>query len=256
MQAWSDVRDAVQQRYEGVAAGAQKGWDWMGQSALGTSLQRGTAESFGWHFGKTSTGKVVNEGFLGWRTVSREAFADRLERRAYTGDLGKRVSSQRVEGVVRNLRNDPGGAARARWLLKGSPLKTLGRFAGRAIPLAFTGWLASSGYKEGGLMGAAGGIAESIATTSAIHMAGLTLSSPLTWIVAGGIAAGAGGYALGEAAQAHRRGLKTLEMGANVVDPFGTAATLRQRSLTALQNSKINGRMGLGNEALIMHRSF
>jgi len=238
--------------------GAMGAWDWMGKSQAGVSLQRGITESFGWHTGKTTGGAVVNEGFLGWKTVARENWADHLEGRLKKGNLATKVGEKSTEDIIKNLRTNP-GSAKASHLFKGgkgAALKMGGKFAMKAFPLAMTGMFAYQGYKEGGITGAVGGVAESIAYSAAFHYMGATLSNPLTWIVAGGAAVGVGAYAAGEKAQAYRRGMKTLEMGANVVDPFGTAATLRQRSLMALQNSKINGRMGLGNEALIMHRSF
>lgn len=47
-----------------------------------------------------------------------------------------------------------------------------------------------------------------------------------------------------------------LEMGHQVADPYGNAATMRQRSLAAMQDSKFNGRTALGNEATYMYRSY
>lgn len=47
-----------------------------------------------------------------------------------------------------------------------------------------------------------------------------------------------------------------LEMGTPSVDEFGTLATMRQRSLMAIQNSRINGRSALGNEGQISYRPY
>lgn len=44
-----------------------------------------------------------------------------------------------------------------------------------------------------------------------------------------------------------------LEMGAPVIDQFGTAATMRGRSIQAIQSSATNGRYAFGNEASLMH---
>jgi hypothetical protein len=49
------------------------------------------------------------------------------------------------------------------------------------------------------------------------------------------------------------RRMKELELGMPIVDEYGTMGTLRQRSLQAIQSSRINGRVGLGNEAAILH---
>lgn len=140
--------------------------------------------------------------------------------------------------------------------MSGGAFKKGAAYAFRLTGAAFTGFAAYAGYKEGGVAGAVGGVAASTAMNVGMHYVFSSLSSPVLWGAAGMAAVGMGGYLAGEKAQAYRKNMKTLEMGANIVDPFGTSATLRQRSMRALQNSKINGRMGIGNEALIMHRSF
>ena len=49
------------------------------------------------------------------------------------------------------------------------------------------------------------------------------------------------------------RRLREMEMGGNFSDPFGTAYTMRQRSLQGIQRSHINARNALGNEAFYSH---
>jgi hypothetical protein len=49
------------------------------------------------------------------------------------------------------------------------------------------------------------------------------------------------------------RGMRQMEMGSPVVDPHGLGYTMRQRSVMAIQKSMINGRMAMGNEALLLH---
>lgn len=49
------------------------------------------------------------------------------------------------------------------------------------------------------------------------------------------------------------RRLREMEMGGNFHDPFGTAYTMRQRSLQGIQKSHINARNALGNEAYYSH---
>lgn len=49
------------------------------------------------------------------------------------------------------------------------------------------------------------------------------------------------------------RKLREMEMGGNFHDPFGTAYTMRQRSLQGIQKSHINARNALGNEAFYSH---
>lgn len=47
-----------------------------------------------------------------------------------------------------------------------------------------------------------------------------------------------------------------LELGSPVIDNFGTLATMRQRSLMAMQNSNINGRSAMGQEATYTYRPY
>jgi len=49
------------------------------------------------------------------------------------------------------------------------------------------------------------------------------------------------------------RRLREMEMGGNFHDPFGTAYTMRQRSMQGIQKSHINARNALGNEAFYSH---
>jgi hypothetical protein len=55
---------------------------------------------------------------------------------------------------------------------------------------------------------------------------------------------------------ARNKQIGSLELGAPIQDPFGTISTLRQRSLSAIQNTHVNGRMALGNEAALLHSNF
>lgn len=138
--------------------------------------------------------------------------------------------------------------------------RNMGKF-GRVLGLGFLGWEAYSGYREGGAWGAAKNVGSSAATTYAI---GAILGSGA---VAGLAVAGAGAMALGgmyaydqfaketgrQQAIQHAR----TEMGSGfVADPFGTAATMRRRSIMALQNSRLNGTMALGNEAALTYRPY
>jgi hypothetical protein len=47
-----------------------------------------------------------------------------------------------------------------------------------------------------------------------------------------------------------------LEMATPLIDQFGTVATMRQRSLQAINNSKINGRTALGAEGLLTYSPY
>ena len=125
-------------------------------------------------------------------------------------------------------------------------------FLGRAFIPAFTGMSAYKGYKEGGIFGAAKGAATSALEWGAIDAAVSVATNPYVMGAAAVAGAGYGYYKLGEAAKRHERGVKNLEMGTEVVDRFGTISTMRQRSLQAIQNSHLNARGALGNEALLL----
>jgi hypothetical protein len=149
--------------------------------------------------------------------------------------------------------------------LKGSPLsrgvglkgmaKTAGSLSMRSIPLLANIYFAYSGYKEGGIWGAIKGTGENIAATMAwnVGMDVLGVGANAAFIAAPFVAAGAGYYALGEASNKKLAKSRKVNMVSDVVDRFGTMATMRQRSLAMIQNSHLNGRITLGNEALLVH---
>jgi hypothetical protein len=113
------------------------------------------------------------------------------------------------------------------------------------------------GYQEGGVVGAVTGGATQLALgglmRGALTSMGGVATNPLLWGAAAAAGIGYGGYKLGEAAQAHMKRHRNMEMGSDIVDTFGTMASIRQRSLSAIQNSHVNGRLALGNEASMMH---
>lgn len=192
---------------------------------VGRSLKYGTMESFGVYvegFGKEAQPK----GFLG--------------RKMWGADVAAYKAGQK--GLVR----------------------TAGAMAMRALPLAFTAHFMYEGYKQEGVWGMAKAGVESAAYSAAFHYVGAAIGGTAMMVGMGALAAGAAagyaGYALGEAGRAHAKGLRQLEMGQQdqIQAALGSAgaATMRQRSLTALNNTHLNGRMALGSEAFLMHRSF
>jgi hypothetical protein len=139
--------------------------------------------------------------------------------------------------------------------------------AGRFVGAAFGALAAYEGYQRGGVWGAAKGVAvlgaESYAFGAALNAMGGGLA--VGGLMLGGLALGAAGAALGGASPRHllrpwiNEDMKKharIEMGTPVMDQYGTVATMRQRSINAIQNSKINGRTALGNEAALMYRSY
>lgn len=150
--------------------------------------------------------------------------------------------------------------------LKGNPLvrkagwkggmKYAGSLGLRSLPLLGSIYSAYSGYKEGGVWGAAKETASFIGINMAFNMAvGSAGALGAIGLAAAPIAIGATvGYAAASSSRKNLMKYKKLEMGANQIDRFGTIATIRQRSLSSIQNSHINGRMMLGNEAYLSHR--
>ena len=198
---------------------ARGGWDRMGRSGTGRAFQRGVSETFGWIWEDVAPGEashgMMNKGFLG------------------------------LEGKgVRSLLKSRGGPG----LLKGA-----GKVGGGLFTAGYMLYETMQGLRQGGIGGAlrAGGkvIKQNVIWDVGMHLA----SKAGVGALAVGGAAVYGYYQFASAGREYAEGLRNMEMGSPIVDPFGTAATMRQRSLNALQNTHINGRMALGNEAILMH---
>jgi hypothetical protein len=125
-------------------------------------------------------------------------------------------------------------------------------FGMRALIPAMAAMSVYKGYQEGGILGAAKEGAIEMATWGAFEAGAAVIGNPAMIAGSAAIAAGVGYYHLGEASRKHRKRLRGLEMGGNLVDSFGTMNTMRQRSLAAIQNTHVNGRLALGNEALLL----
>jgi hypothetical protein len=138
---------------------------------------------------------------------------------------------------------------------------------GRTLGLGFMAWDAYSGYKEEGVWGAAKGLARGFAENYAMGALGIPL------LKAAAVGALIGGVAYGVASAAGIRGTggagifksnverwraehRSINLGTPVLDPYGTGSTMRQRSLQAIQESRINGMNALGNEASLMYRPY
>ena len=141
-----------------------------------------------------------------------------------------------------------------------STIGTLGRFGGAAMGMAWIGSSVYRGYQQGGLKGAALEGGKEAATWAAMG-AGEAAFASLTGVSIGGIAMGAavvgaeiyGGYRLMKHGLNHYRQMRQTEFTQPIVDPFGMGFTMRQRSLMAIQNSAVNGRLALGNEGFLTH---
>jgi len=227
---------------------AQSVWKGLGATKAGGAFRAGVAESFGFQYGGANHANY--QGFLGLRETSL-AKSMQAGNRAFTAQraAGKGfldASRGRMGAMASSLEGKVG----AKTLLKAG-----GSLAAKAIFPAMTIYSMYEGFQEGGVLGAAGAGAEAAVMWGSMKAAGAVLGGSALWVAGGVAAAGYGYYAMGEAAQAHMKRLKHLEMGSAVKDPFGTAATLRSRSIAALNNSSINGRMAIGNEGFLMAES-
>lgn len=210
--------------------------DNMTQSTgAGRMVSRSALESFGFQYHRG-----VNQGFLG---LSQTRLG-----KAYTGAVTHGQSGLAAAGRS-------AGRAAAQGGVRGTA-KAIGSTALRGLPLLATGFLAYQGFQKGGIMGDARGIGESVLGTAIFNTGAAALGSAFTGATLGAATIGAaayGYYRFGEAVRGRGKRLREIEMGGPVVDPFGTGATMRQRSLAALQNTHINGRIAMGNEASLMH---
>lgn len=147
---------------------------------------------------------------------------------------------------------------------------------GRAGGLIGVGFMASAmyeGYQEGGITGAVGAGVEQIGMNYLFGRAVSTVFKGVAPFAAKAAVLGAAAIGVGAAitnqsvanflsplarGQVREHGIKhaKLEMGAPTIDPFGMVATMRQRSLMSIQNSRVNGRSALGNEASLLYRPY
>jgi hypothetical protein len=199
--------------------------------------------------------------FLNFNAVATTAFA--AFSLAYTADLMyEGYQRDGLAGAALGLGESVGTAYVARSLI---PRVFDANFnaakaaygAGRGATIGrLTGGVARSGIGYWGARAAGVG-----AGLTAGTLAGVAASvfNPYAWAIAGGL------YAYDQASEfiddknraaARHKQVRSLELGTPVLDQFGTIATLRQRSLSAIQNSHVNGRMALGNEAALLHSTF
>lgn len=183
--------------------------------------------------------------------------------------------ASRLTRAYRAFTNTPGHKTGMRWIQEtlgvgkyGSELGAVGKWLGRG----FIGLSAIQGYREGGVHGAVKSVATDLSVTYAMGhvwgaakhvMGGVGSSLAVGGAIAGGVAMGIHASNGGHAADLLRPWMKDyakkqqqIEMGTPIVDNFGTAATMRQRSVSAIQNSRLNGRTALGNEAALAYQPY
>lgn len=135
---------------------------------------------------------------------------------------------------------------------------------GRAIGPAFLTYAGYEGYKKEGAWGAVKGVGGALAETYLVGRAISAFGAPALGV----LGAAAGVSALGAIAHdpdaflsmkgwvrpwtsEYHKKTQGVQMGGEVVDPHGINATMRQRSMLAIQNSRMNARSGLGQEATL-----
>jgi hypothetical protein len=140
----------------------------------------------------------------------------------------------------------------------------------RMLGPAFMGLSAYWGYQENGVAGAATGVATHL---GASYVFGHMFGGGGVYAAAG--IAGAVGFTneLGklmkdpenyfslrrmvrDKTSRFLRQHKGIELGAPMVDNFGNASTMRQRSVNAIMNSRLNGRTALGHEATLSYQPY
>lgn len=225
----------AQSAVSGARGFGQDIWGGMGKTGVGRAAQQGLAMDFGFYRQETLSG-------------------------GRAGPMPRNAPFQFMGGAFQGVRGSGGMAAGAAQLQKNLGAKTAAGAAGKlglkALPLVGNLAFMYMGYREGGIGGAIDAGLESAKFSIAWEVGAAVLgSAALPLAIGAGIAGGAGYgyYQFGEAAQRHGRKMRKLEMGGEVTDRFGTMSTMRQRSLQALNNTHVNGRMALGNEAAIMH---
>jgi len=224
----------------------------VGKSAVGQGMYRGAGMSLGWSYAESGT----SEGFLGWNAThvgksGRRAIKQYGQLRG--GGAGRLSAAKSTTSTWARRSMSSMRSAGTMGTIKGVGSQ-LGGMAMKGIPLAFTLYGMYEGYQQEGVWGAIKGGAENVAMTAGWEIAGAMLGGA-TMPLAVMAAAGYAGYAYADAARDYGKQLKRVDMGAPLVDMFGTVATTRQRSLQALQNTHINGRMGLGNEGMLIHNN-
>jgi hypothetical protein len=183
----------------------------------------------------------------------------------FAGSRGIQAASLARQGVWGQASKVAGVASKAAWTgAKRSFLPGLG--------LYFMASSAVTGFKEGGVIGAATGVTKEAAMwgagTLAVRGIGGVLGAAGVGLSAGGLAIGgaylataaaAGGLAYGaykgaEASwQYHMKSLPLETAGSTVAFQTSGAATMRQRSIMNIQRSHLNARSAFGNEAQFAH---
>jgi hypothetical protein len=200
---------------------------WSQSHWLTRQFNQGLGESFGWEFDK----RGQNRGFLGMKG---------------------RQSGRPFSGLQSELKL----ARKGGW-------KGIAKFGGgmalRGAGILFSASYIAQGFQEGGITGGLSATVESAAMARLWHFGGKALMNPLGIAAMATVGTAVAGYKFLQASQKNLRNLQKLEMVDNQLlgaTRNAGAYTMRQRSLQALQNTHINGRMSMGNEGFMHHSSY
>lgn len=199
------------------------------KSWLGSNLKRGVGETFGFHYERIQKGpfgigsEITSGGFLNYKGIGSE-----YQKQIAAGTKGGKAA-----------------------------LRASGKAFVPGLSLLFSAHSIYSGFKEGGFSGGMGAATEAVAFNTGLSMLGGAAGTLLGGVMAIG-AAGVGLHALGKAAETKKKRTRGLELAAVSPDLLYSSSSLtaRQRSLQALNDSRINARMAIGNEAALMHTRY
>jgi hypothetical protein len=127
---------------------------------------------------------------------------------------------------------------------------------GRGLGLGFLGFEAIAGYQQEGVWGAAKGVASGAMWSYGIELALGSAALPVAALAGIGVGGAMAYKAAAEKGRSTMVKSQNLEFGGGVSDQYGTVSTMRRRSVQALQQSRIGGGMGMGNEALRQYQPY
>jgi hypothetical protein len=167
---------------------------------------------------------------------------------SYGGGL---FSSGGMREILHDARPASGGmfSLGARRTTKGM----LGKFAGKALGPAFFFYQAATegigtAARDAVVFGSLFGMAR-----WGLGKVGMGLFNPMTLGAAAIVGGIVGGRQALIAGRQYNKDVRKASFGNVASDVYGSAATLRQAGLQAIQSSKLNSRSALGSEASLMH---
>lgn len=218
----------------------------IGQTAAGRAFKQGFGEVFGMEYTKAgeSLGFAGLAGSKGHRAYNKLRARKVGRFKSVSGGMRAQANAFKNTGGVRGV---------------GRAIKGMGFFGvlGKVAGPAFVGVDAYMGYREGGVLGAAGNLVESGIIWGGMKAAAVVVGSAALWTTAAVSAGAVGGYMWGEAATDYRKRLQETEfIPRDVTNTIQGAYTDRARALNALNNSALNARMSIGNEAQLLHSTY